>query len=141
MSDRSRPGKTLLTTALTTVLPQGGGDKFATGTRITPTHSLPKNNTVIGTWNVRTLYACGKVKELTHELDRYRWDILEWPRSGGPAVVRQLQKKATRYGIVERIPTTSMELALLSTKAKSTQSSAACLYPAGSSASGLLRGP
>ena len=76
MPDRSRPGKTSLTTALPTVLPQGGGDKFATGTRTTPLHSLPKTNTIIGTWNVRTLYACGKVKELTHELDRYRWDIL-----------------------------------------------------------------
>ena len=76
MPDRSRPGKTSITTALPTVLPQGGGDKFTTGTRLTPTHNLPKNDTIIGTWNVRTLYACGKVKELTHELDRYRWDVL-----------------------------------------------------------------
>ena len=78
MPDRSRPGKTSLTTALPTALPQGGGDKFTTGTRSrsTPSLSIPRNETIIGTWNVRTLYACGKVKELTHELDRYRWDIL-----------------------------------------------------------------
>lgn len=43
---------------------------------------------------------------------------MDWPRSGGPAVVRPLQKKATRYGTVERTPDTNMELALLSTKAK-----------------------
>lgn len=72
MPDRSRPGKT--TTTSPTVLPQGGGEKCATG--ITPSICLPRNETIIGTWNVRTLYACGKVKELTHELGRYRWDIL-----------------------------------------------------------------
>jgi hypothetical protein len=43
---------------------------------ITPQYKLHKNNIVVGTWNVRTLYACGKVKELTHELARYSWDIL-----------------------------------------------------------------
>ena len=26
--------------------------------------------------NVRSLYVCGKVQELTHELKRYQWDIL-----------------------------------------------------------------
>ena len=26
--------------------------------------------------NVRSLYVCGKVQELTHELKRYRWNIL-----------------------------------------------------------------
>lgn len=74
MPDRSRPGKT--TTALPTDLPQGGDDKFTTGTRTPSMHSLPRSDTIIGTWNIRTLYACGKVKELTHELDSYRWDIL-----------------------------------------------------------------
>lgn len=38
--------------------------------------SLPKNETIIGTWNIHMLFTCGKVKELTHELERYRWDIL-----------------------------------------------------------------
>ena len=36
----------------------------------------PKEGTIIGTWNVRSLHACGKVQELTHELKSYRWDIL-----------------------------------------------------------------
>ena len=33
-------------------------------------------NINIGTWNVRTLNACGKVNELEHELKRYQWDII-----------------------------------------------------------------
>ena len=46
------------------------------GPTATSSIRLPKENTVIGTWNVRTLYACGKITELTHELSRYTWDIL-----------------------------------------------------------------
>ena len=30
----------------------------------------------IGTWNTRILRAAGKLQELTHEMDRYRWNIL-----------------------------------------------------------------
>lgn len=37
---------------------------------------LVQEGIVIATWNVRALYACGEVKELTHELARYPWDIL-----------------------------------------------------------------
>ena len=58
--DRSRPGST--TTARPTDV-QGGREKLATATPLRLTRE-----TTIGTWNVRTLYACGKVKELTHEL-------------------------------------------------------------------------
>ena len=29
-----------------------------------------------GTWNTRTIRAAGKLQELTHEMDRYRWNIL-----------------------------------------------------------------
>ena len=32
--------------------------------------------TTIGTWNVRSLHACGKAQDLTHDLKRYRWGIL-----------------------------------------------------------------
>jgi exonuclease III len=89
MPDRSRPGIT--TTAHPTGGLQDGADKYATGTTpiTTPiTHitdpnpnpinpiKLPKEGTILGTWNVRTLYQCGKVKELTHELQRYKWDII-----------------------------------------------------------------
>ena len=31
----------------------------------------------IATWNVRTLRATGKVEQLLHEMDRYKWSILE----------------------------------------------------------------
>ena len=43
---------------------------------MTKTIKLQNQVTTIGTWNVRTLHACGKINELTHELERYRWDIL-----------------------------------------------------------------
>ena len=72
MPDRSRPGST--TTALSTVELQGGSDKSATGAK--PTLKLVYGKVNIGTWNVRTLNACGKVNELEHELKRYQWDII-----------------------------------------------------------------
>mgnify|MGYP006275504321 CR=1 FL=1 len=84
--DRSRPGSP--TTALSTDKHQGGGDKSATGAK--DTFKLPSEKVTIGTWNVRTLYACGKVKELEHELKRYQWDIIglsevemDWVRGDG----------------------------------------------------------
>ena len=35
-----------------------------------------RNDITISTWNVRTLRAAGKLKELTHEMERYRWNLL-----------------------------------------------------------------
>ena len=35
-----------------------------------------RDNITIGTWNTRTLRAAGKLQELTHEMDRYGWNIL-----------------------------------------------------------------
>ena len=35
-----------------------------------------RDNITIGTWNTRTLRAAGRLQELTHEMDRYRWNIL-----------------------------------------------------------------
>ena len=35
-----------------------------------------RDNINIGTWNTRTLRASGKLQEVTHEMDRYRWNIL-----------------------------------------------------------------
>ena len=72
MPDRSGPG--LPTTALSTDKHQGGSEKLATGAKTS--FKLPTENVTIGTWNVRTLYQCGKVKELEHELKRYQWDIM-----------------------------------------------------------------
>jgi len=49
--------------------------------------SMMTQGIVIRTWNVRTLHAAGKLKELSHELERYRWNILvlvevRWPGVG-----------------------------------------------------------
>ena len=52
----------------------GRSDKCASGAKTTIT--LPKEATAIGTWNARSLHACGKAQELTHQLKGYRWDIL-----------------------------------------------------------------
>lgn len=71
MPDRPWPG--LPTTALSTATLQGGSDKLAT---VAKTYRLPKEAITIGTWNVRTLYQCGKVEELEHELKHYHWDIV-----------------------------------------------------------------
>ena len=35
-----------------------------------------RDNITIGIWNTRTLRAAGKLQELTHRMDRYRWNIL-----------------------------------------------------------------
>ena len=68
--DRSRPRSTM---AMLPTVPQGGSETSTTGEAL---FQLPKEGITIGTWNVCTLYVCGKLKELTHELTRYRWDIL-----------------------------------------------------------------
>ena len=46
-----------------------------------------KSTTRIGTWNVRTLYQCGKLAQLCKEFDNYRMDIMgisemRWTGSG-----------------------------------------------------------
>lgn len=40
------------------------------------TVKLPTERMTSGTWNVCTLYACSRVQELTHELERFKWDII-----------------------------------------------------------------
>ena len=52
---------------------QDGGVKCATGASL---KIRGKDNITIDTWNTSTLKAAGKLQELTHEIDRYRWDIL-----------------------------------------------------------------
>ena len=69
--DRSSPG---LTRTALSIAHQGGGDKYATGA---PSNKIrARNNITIGTWNVRTLRPTGKLEELTHEMNRYHWNIL-----------------------------------------------------------------
>ena len=52
---------------------QDGGVKYATGAS---SKIRGRDNFTIGTWNTRTLRVAGKLQELTHEMDRYRWNIL-----------------------------------------------------------------
>ena len=52
---------------------QDGGVKYATGAS---SKIRGRDNTTIGTWNTRTIRAAGKLQEQTHEMDRYRWNIL-----------------------------------------------------------------
>ena len=52
---------------------QDGGVKYATGAS---SKIRGRDNITIGTWNTRTLRAAGKLQELTHEMDRYKWYIL-----------------------------------------------------------------
>ncbi|XP_072022944.1 craniofacial development protein 2-like [Amphiura filiformis] len=51
---------------------QDRGDKYATGA----TKIRGRDNITIRTWNVRTLRPDGKLEELSHELDRYQWNII-----------------------------------------------------------------
>ena len=37
---------------------------------------LGRDNITISTWNTSTLRAAGKLQELTHKMDGYRWNIL-----------------------------------------------------------------
>ena len=70
ISDRSPAG---LTSIMPSAVHQGGGVKRATGAS---SKIRGRDNTTIGTWNTRTLRAAGKLQELTHEMGRYRWNIL-----------------------------------------------------------------
>ena len=81
MPDRTWPGQT--TPAQPAVVDQGRCDKYATEStetkikpKIKPKIKLSNKGAIIGTWNVRTLYACGKLKELTYALEEYEWDIV-----------------------------------------------------------------
>ena len=52
---------------------QDGGVKCATGAS---SKIRERDNITFGTWNTRILTAAGKLQELTHEMDRHRWNIL-----------------------------------------------------------------
>ena len=60
--------------AVPTIVHQDGGVKCTTDTLV-PKICI-RDDFIIGTWNVRTLYAPGKVQELTHEMKRYSWNII-----------------------------------------------------------------
>ena len=68
--DRSPPGSARTAPS---ARHQDGGVKYAPGAS---SKIRGRDNITIGTWKRRTLRAAGKLQELTHEMDRYRWNIL-----------------------------------------------------------------
>ncbi|CAF1471650.1 unnamed protein product [Adineta ricciae] len=63
---------------------QGRVDKLATGkntytnytTKNTQRLTLAKNSLTVGTWNVQTLWAAGKLELLRNEMKRFTYDII-----------------------------------------------------------------
>ncbi|CAM4977717.1 unnamed protein product [Rotaria socialis] len=63
----TRPGRTANKPPITTTkAPKGNTQKL----------KIMKNTFTVGTWNVRTLWAAGKLGLLRHEMNRYRYDII-----------------------------------------------------------------
>ncbi|XP_027212995.2 craniofacial development protein 2-like [Penaeus vannamei] len=73
MPDQSGAG--LTTTALSIGDRQDGSEKYVTEDQ-TIKLKLAKNKFITGTWNVRTMYCQGKLKEVTYELERYKWNAV-----------------------------------------------------------------
>ena len=69
MPDRSPPG---LTRTSPSAVHQDEGVKHATGAL----SKIRGREISIGIWNTRILRAAGKLQELTHEMNGYRWNIL-----------------------------------------------------------------
>ena len=59
------------TTSASSIQHQGNNEKSTTDERMKIRHE-----TYIGSWNVRNLRADGKLEELTHEMKRYKWNII-----------------------------------------------------------------
>ena len=63
---------------------QGRVDKLVTGktlhtnyaTKNTQKLILAKNSLTVGTWNVQTLWAAGKLELLRNEMKRFKYDII-----------------------------------------------------------------
>ena len=74
-----RLGPSIKTTA-SSVVSQDGIEKYATGKNQNQNQNskikICKSDFTIGTWNVRTLYKTGKIKELECGLQRYTWNII-----------------------------------------------------------------
>ena len=67
--DRSPPGST---GTAPSAVHMDEGFKYATSV----SSKIRVRDITTGTWNIRRLTAVGKLQELTHEMDRYRWNIL-----------------------------------------------------------------
>ena len=59
---------------------RGRGEKLTTGkptgTKATEKLKIAKNTLTVGTWNVQTLWASGKLELLRNEMKRFRYDIV-----------------------------------------------------------------
>ena len=108
--DRSLPGSTRTAPS---AVHQDGGVKRATGASL---KIQGRDNITIGTWNTRTLRAAGKLQELTHKMDRYRWNILGLCKMRWKNFGETKQRKDTRFSSVKRRINTSIALDFLFTR-------------------------
>ena len=70
--DRSQPG---ITMTAPTVGHRDVGDKYATGvSKVKKIRS--RENTSVGTWNMRILRPAGKLEQLTRAVSRYHWNMV-----------------------------------------------------------------
>ena len=72
MPARGSPGQT---SPAPCVCVRGTGDKLTTGVKYYD-HIRSKYKLFIGTWNVETLWKDGRLEELCHELEHYKWNII-----------------------------------------------------------------
>ena len=73
IQDRSGPR---IKTVMLPNAPQVGSGKWVTVENCLNSLKVTKHPFTTGTWNIRTLYAKGRVKELTHELECYKWLVV-----------------------------------------------------------------
>ena len=74
-SNHTIPGQSPPVSTRTTpsTVHRDGGVKYATGAS---SKIRGRDNIITGTWNTKTLRAAGKLQELAHKMNRYRWNIL-----------------------------------------------------------------
>ena len=61
------------------------GDRYASGVRKIK-RIRSRENTSARKWNERTLRPAGKLKQLTHAMDKYHWNILGLCRCAGKSL-------------------------------------------------------
>ena len=105
LPDRSPAG---LTTTAPSAVHQDGGVKHATGAA---SKIRGRDNITIS-----TLKAAEKLQELTHEIDRYKWNILGFCEMKWKNFGKQQQKKGTMFSSVEKRIIASVALDFLFTR-------------------------
>ena len=75
---------------------------------------LPRETIAVRNWNVRTLNQCGKLKELTYSVAKYKWGIIGISETHYKSVARLQQKKGrTLFGSVATTQDNNREWASL----------------------------